>query len=180
MLFALLNVIFDDDKKRLFERIYCKYHLSVYNVARSITGSETEGEEVASRVWYELATKLDELDFSEEEATKAYIYIMTASRASDAMRKRSPDFSLDQIQDVPSDDPTPDVCAITGETFTIINEAVKRLSVQDRHILTLKILNKMSPYKISKFLKISKNTVYTSVKRSKKLLNAALKEAKHI
>ena len=155
-----------------FETLMGAYEQRVYALCLRMMGNPHDGEDVAQeamlRIWQRLA------QFRGDSAFSTWVYRVTASCCTDALRRRSPQSSLEALQeegfDARDDAPTPQERQEARETQRAIAAALSDVPADMRSVFLLRDVHGLSVEDTARALGISGGTVKSRLSRAREKL----------
>lgn len=163
---------------RAFETLMSAYERKIYCLCLRMMGNAHDGEDAAQeamiRIWQKIGQYREAASFS------TWVYRVTASACTDALRKRSREAhpSLDALReqgfDARDDAPTPEQAAQAHETREAMARAVSDVPEGMRSVFLLRDVHGLSVEQTAKALGISKGTVKSRLSRARERIASAL------
>jgi RNA polymerase sigma-70 factor (ECF subfamily) len=141
---------------------------SVYGLARRITGNGEDAEEVVSDVYLQVWDQAD-LYQNDKGSIMAWLLTICRSRAIDRFRKRqqsSQEISDEECAELMSSIASPEYLLSNTQQHSSINQALKKLSVTQRQLLSLAFFKGMTYQEIANFIDMPLGTVKSHIRRS--------------
>lgn len=164
-----------------FETLMTPYERKIYCLCLRMMGSAHDGEDAAQeamiRIWQKIGQYREEASFS------TWVYRVTASACTDALRRRSRTAqpSLDALReqgfDAADGAPTPEEAAQTGEERRAMARAVASVPEGMRSVFLLRDVHGLSVEQTAKALRISQGTVKSRLSRARERIAAALRDS---
>ncbi len=161
-----------------------RYGSMVYNLSLRLTGNRTEAEDLAQQALVKAISGWK--GFRGEADPGSWIYRITVNTWKNNIRARQKwrwlrffsmnesEEVLDEPQDIPGPDPTPEKEAETAETKRRIESALEKLTPEERAVLVLRELDGRSYPEIAESLDIPLGTVKSRLARARTLLAETL------
>ena len=177
MLSLFLSVIEDKAYVPVFEKIYEKYELDVFNAAFNIIQDHYKAEEASQNAWVSIARNIHRIDTSNESMLRSYIIKVAKNAAINLSGKRAED-----IRHIDTYDPFPCITDIqedleNDEAYAKIVGFIKSLPEIYFDVLSMHLLFGFSTSEIALSLGLKHSTVKQRLTRGKKLLRKVLEEA---
>lgn len=155
-----------------FNVLFERHFPSMYRLASKILKSKEKGKDVAQEAFIKLWQK-DVENFSDENALKAYLYVLVKNACISVIRKERKlvDVDIDHKLHVKNEAFLNEV--LREETYKLLHEAIKELSPQAEKAVYL-TLKGYSNKEIAEELNVTVNTVKTVKRRAYKLLRENL------
>lgn len=169
-----------------FESLVKRHERRIYGLARRLTGSEHEAQDVTQQTFLSAVTNL--AGFRESAAFSTWLSTIAANAALKIVRKRRglPTTSLDQAT-APDDDghiphpeyiadwrETPDRLAQRAETHQVLDAAIAELDPRHRAVFLLRDVEEVSVRDTAKALGISEANVKVRLLRARLQLRERL------
>ncbi|MGE5417754.1 MAG: RNA polymerase sigma factor [Acidobacteriota bacterium] len=166
-------------EKEQFEQLFAAHREFVYCVAFRICESAADAEEVVSETFYKAYKQLK--NFRAEASFATWLYRIAVNESRDMLRKRNrvvlwedPLLDIPQIQ---RDSVDFDETIIKRDEAQKLRQALSKLAVQDRLIITFRYDRGLSYDEIAEILDMPRNTIGTRIFRAKKQLMNYLRKA---
>ena len=181
MLLLFLQIIEEEQDRRLLELLYIEYRDSMYGVACSVLRNSADAEDAVQTVFMNVASKHIETIKGLESDSRKRSYLLAAGKytAIDSLRRKSKaPVSMDQLKESgfdPADDDgdfTEEICAKYSKSA--LAEALSHLGELYRIVLYYRFGEDMSVSEIASLLGRKAATVNQQLVRGKKLLLAEL------
>jgi RNA polymerase sigma factor (sigma-70 family) len=169
---ALLSGIHGRDEATL-AKLYDATASQLYTLALRMTGEVSAAEEVVADVYFQVWEHADRFDPSRGRV-KAWLYMLCRSRALDALRRarRQHCNSVQDVELVVDDDP---VATLVGlHASQAVTKALRKLSGQERHLLSLAYFRGLSHQEIADFVQMPLGSVKTCIRRATLTLRQVL------
>lgn len=155
-----------------FETLMGAYEQRVYALCLRMMGNPHDGEDCAQEAMLRIWQKLPQ--FRGDSAFSTWVYRVTASCCTDALRRRRPQPSLDALRedgfDARDDAPTPPEAQEAGETQQAIAEALQSVPAPMRSVFLLRDVHGLSVEDTARALGISGGTVKSRLSRAREKL----------
>ncbi|MBT9173622.1 MAG: ECF RNA polymerase sigma factor SigM [Syntrophomonadaceae bacterium] len=171
MIAIYLAVIHTEQDKNKFEILYTTYRKLMFYIANQILKDEYLAEDAIHQAFLKIIENLDKIENVHCHKTKSYIVIMVRNNAINLYnrRKRDTTVSLEQIEFCISDE-----TFSWSEDLDYLANAVMRLPVLYKEVLTLKYVQELSNAEIAQTLDISAATVRKRLERARHKLEETL------
>ncbi len=156
------------DKDAFCEHIRL-YEKSMYSLAFSIVGNDSDAAEIISESIYRAYKNIDAL--KSEKAFKSWILRIVHNTAVETIRKNSKIIPMEETPDIPDDSPENDITA-----RLTVREAVNNLKQPYRTVVVLFYYENLSVSKIAQITSTNAVTVKKQLSRARKMLRETLKE----
>ena len=138
-------------EKTAFEELYKGLQTPIFTIIFRITWDKSLSEDMLQEVFVKLFLSPPEPSVKNP---RAYIFQIARNLAIDSMRKQIPHISLDEIEDTVSQ-PTDD-----AELRMDIDDALKKLPLQECQIVTMHVVGELKFREISAMVKLPLGTVF--------------------
>jgi len=156
-------------EQEAFERLYDRYHIMVYHLARKILNAPDRAEEVVYDVFWQVWREAGRYD-RQRGSVGAWLTTLARSRAIDALRARKVQSStLDDAELVERSlltDPTPNPEERTslGQRAVLVRAAMETLPTEQRAALELAFFTGLSHSEIAEHLAEPIGTIKTRIR----------------
>lgn len=164
-----------------FEALMSAYERKVYCLCLRMMGNAQDGEDAAQeamlRIWQRIS------QYRGESAFSTWVYRVTASVCTDALRRRSlrAQPSLDAMREAgfdPGDDaPTPQQAVEAGERRQAMQRAIDEVPEQMRSVFLMRDVHGLSVQETAQALGISSGTVKSRLSRARERIAASLRRS---
>lgn len=164
-----------------FEALMGAYEKKVYCLCLRMLGNAQDGEDAAQEAMLRIWQKLPQ--FREECAFSTWVYRVTASVCTDAIRRRSlrTQPSLEAMQEEgfePQDgSPTPQQAVESSERQEVVKRAIDAVPEPMRSVFLLRDVHGLSVEETAQALNVSKGTVKSRLSRAREKVAAALRQS---
>jgi len=155
----------DPDAQHRFRELYEEYKGLMYSVAFTILENHSDAEDVVHEAFITIFKNFEKISQVKCPQTKAYIVIITRSRAIDFYRKRENHISIPENYASPEQDPLSDILDLSQESELV--QAFGKIPSNYRDILLLHYYNGFSTKELSEILGIKRNSVNRLISRAK-------------
>lgn len=155
-----------------FELIVNTYQQKIFDYCWYMLGREQEAEDAAQEVFVKVFKQLDK--YKSNTNFQAWLYKVAANQCMDILRKEKRRAIFDYIGDILSEEKI--VIEDRGHNDHPIHDALKKLSISDRNIILLKVLDSKSYEEISLILQKKPDAIRKQFERAKNKLKKLLKE----
>lgn len=163
-----------------FETLMGAYERRVYGLCLRMMGNAHDGEDAAQEAMIRIWQKIGQC--REEDAFSVWVYRVTASACTDALRRRRVQPSLDALREdgfEPADHAaTPEAACERREERRELERAVSQVPTQMRAVFLLRDVHGMSEAETARALGISKGTVKSRLSRAREKIAGAIR-ARH-
>lgn len=157
------------------KRLYAKYSGKVYGFSRRFLGDEQHAEDVTQEVFLRVFRKL--ASFRGEARFSTWLFRVTLNSCKNKRRslERHQRFSPDRFREERADFEGPPERLIDGHLLQgRIDQALGRLTEEQRSVLLLKAVNELSYREIGELFGQSENQIRGKLYRARKAFRAAL------
>lgn len=162
-----------------FESLMSAYERKVYALCLRMMGNRQDGEDAAQEAMVRIWQKLPQ--YRGEAAFSTWVYRVTASACTDAIRKRSlrAQPSLEAMREEgfePQDGaPTPQQAVESAERREAMQRAIDGVPEQMRSVFLLRDVHGLSVEETARALNVSSGTVKSRLSRAREKIAAALR-----
>ncbi|WP_088105807.1 RNA polymerase sigma factor SigW [Halalkalibacter urbisdiaboli] len=159
------------------------YKDKVYQVAYRMVGNVQEAQDVAQEAFLRAYTNIERFD--EQRKFSTWLFRITTNVAIDRLRKKKPDFSLqDEISgadgltyetQIAADQELPEEQVVTLEMQAWIQHEINQLPLKYRTAIILKYIEDLSLKEISEVLDMPVSTVKTRIHRGREALRKRMR-----
>lgn len=163
--------IMDDSDREFMKALYIKYHLTMFRMARALTDSKFDAEDVVNNACVSLIKKISVLRHLDCNVLEGYIISTVKNAAYMLHRKKSACREVsgeETLLFVESGTPAPDERILQECTIEELMNALDRLSESDQAIIRMKYFEKLSDREIAKMLDIQEVSVRSKLTRARK------------
>lgn len=162
-----------------FESLMSAYERKIYGLCLRMMGNRQDGEDAAQEAMVRIWQKLPQ--YRGEAAFSTWVYRVTASACTDAIRKRSlrAQPSLEAMREEgfePQDGaPTPQQAVENTERREAMQRAIAGVPEQMRSVFLLRDVHGLSVEETARTLNVSSGTVKSRLSRAREKIAAALR-----
>ena len=162
-----------------FESLMSAYERKVYALCLRMMGNRQDGEDAAQEAMVRIWQKLPQ--YRGEAAFSTWVYRVTASACSDAIRKRSlraqPSLEAMRAEGFEPQDgaPTPQQALESAERREAMRRAIAGVPEQMRSVFLLRDVHGLSVEETARVLHVSSGTVKSRLSRAREKIAAALR-----
>jgi RNA polymerase sigma-70 factor (ECF subfamily) len=161
--------------REAFSELVIKYQRPIYNAAFWILRRVEDANDVTQDVFLRVAERLDEYD--SQYKFFSWIYRIAVNEALNLLRRNGREEELDDEVDVPDSElANPERKVSNAELSKRINDAMMRLSVNDRMVLTLRHFSECSYQEIGQILDLDEKTVKSRLFEARQRLREMLND----
>jgi RNA polymerase sigma-70 factor (ECF subfamily) len=157
-----------------FRELVVRYQRPVYNAAFWILRNADDARDIAQTVFLRVAERSDDYDPSHKFFS--WIYRIAVNESLNLLRRNGREEALDEEAEVPDGDADPERQFVDGERTRLVREALTRMSVADRTVITLRHFSELSYREIADVLGIDEKTVKSRLFEARQRLRALLPE----
>lgn len=163
-----------------FESLMSAYERKIYGLCLRMMGNRQDGEDAAQEAMVRIWQKLPQ--YRGEAAFSTWVYRVTASACTDAIRKRSlraqPSLEAMREEGVEPQDgaPTPQQAVENTERREAMQRAIAGVPEQMRSVFLLRDVHGLSVEETARALNVSSGTVKSRLSRTREKIAAALRE----
>lgn len=162
-----------------FESLMSAYERKIYGLCLRMMGNRQDGEDAAQEAMVRIWQKLPQ--YRGEAAFSTWVYRVTASACTDAIRKRSlraqPSLEAMREEGVEPQDgaPTPQQAVENTERREAMQRAIAGVPEQMRSVFLLRDVHGLSVEETARALNVSSGTVKSRLSRAREKIAAALR-----
>lgn len=172
MLFPIVILAITDDSDREFMKaLYVKYHLTMFRMARALTDSKYDAEDVVSDACVSLIQKVSVLRQLDCNVLEGYIISTTKNAAYMLHRKKNARREVSSEEAflfAESETSAPDERILQECTINELMNALDQLPESYQAIIRMKYFEKLSDREIAKMLSIQEVSVRSRLTRARK------------
>lgn len=180
--FAILAISNDNDREFMKE-LYVTYHITMLRMARSLTDSMADAEDVVSGACLSLINKISLLRTLDCNTLEGYVISTVKNEAFLYYRKKKRRSRIIEKQrlteQITMPEPTPEDAVLEKSTVEELMKCIAELSEDDQMILRMKYFQKETDEEIARILGVQKSTVRSRLCRARQRIMIGLKENKH-
>lgn len=155
-----------------FKALYEKFFLPLTAFAEAIVYDREEAKDIVQDVFFYLWDNAEKIRI--DESIKSYLFSSVKHKALNNIRHyKIIDLHSDRIKEAYLKAEEEDL-RIFEDRIEEVTEAIELLPAKMRQVVDLRIKNEMKYEEIAEYLKISKNTVKTHLKRAIKIIKSNL------
>ncbi|MBP3953372.1 RNA polymerase sigma factor SigW [Bacillus suaedae] len=155
----------------------------VYQISYRLTGNVHEAQDIAQEAFLRAYTNIDRYDIDRKFST--WLFRITTNVAIDRLRKKKPDFYLQEEvkgmsgmtleSQFSTDEELPEDQVITREMQNWVQDEINKLPVKYRTAIILKYIEDLSINEISEILDMPASTVKTRIHRGREALRKRMR-----
>lgn len=169
---VMILAITDDSDREFMKMIYIQYHMTMFRMARTLTDSHQDAEDVVSDACVSLIRKISVLQRLDCNVLEGYIISTVKNSAYMLHRKkkaRKEVYDGNEILPLIADtDTSPDSCIIQACTIAELMSAIDQLPEIDQMIIRMKYFEKRSDQEIASLFGIQEVSVRSKLTRARK------------
>lgn len=155
------------DTGEILEALYSRYERMMFSIAYSVLGSRPDAEDAVHQSFCVLISKLQRLDLSSEDGTRALLMIVVKNTALNMLRSRKRVVSVEDIDDASPLLTRDDLFSLHTDE---IRDALSTLPEEIKHIVMLRFVYGFSVEETSELTGLSIDAVYRRIRRARFLL----------
>lgn len=160
-----------------FRTLVLRYQRPVYNAAYWVVRNADDAEDVAQTVFLRLAERSDEYDPSHK--LFSWIYRMAVNESLNVLRRSNREEALDEDADFADEESAdPQQRLQDGQRKQQLHQALMKMSVADRTVLTLRHFSELCYAEIAEVLQVDEKTVKSRLFEARQRLRTMLPEIK--
>jgi RNA polymerase sigma-70 factor, ECF subfamily len=162
-------------KNQFFEMIWHTRgkRISFY-IKRLLLSEEQSYEDLFQEIMLKIYNSLD--NYNHSFGIDSWLYKIARNHCIDYMRKKQPDDNAIEAETLPSPTGTPEQLYLTAELIDEIDDAVNRMTKEERELGFLRLYEKMKFSEISEITGENVNTLKTRMKKIKLKLQHELED----
>lgn len=163
-------MISDESDREFMKALYIKYRMSMFRMARVLTTSEQDAEDVVSDACVSLIKKISRLRQLDCNVLEGYIISTVKNAAFLLYRKKKACKEVaneDILQFTANEDVAPDKNLLQECTIQELMEAIGQLSENDQFVLRMKYFEKRSDQEIALMMGIQEVSVRSRLTRAR-------------
>lgn len=173
----------DDDQLQLsrcqkgdqtaFAVLVHRYHRPLYNAAYRVLGNAEDATDITQVVFLKIAERIDEYD--PKYKFFSWIYRIAINESLNLLRTRQREVALDDETELAdADDMNPEARYHRTEVREHVQQALMRLKLDDRVVITLRHFSEFSYREISEILDLEEKTVKSRLFEARQRLGVLL------
>lgn len=177
---AAILAIEDENDREFMKQLYIEHHLSMYRMARALSHSLPDAEDIVSEACVALIRKIPVLRALDCNVLQGYI-ISTVKNAAYALhRKRNSHREIEDgetlLNRMMDHSPPPDARILLQNDIEELMQAIKSLSEGDQAVIRMKYFQKYSDREIAEALGIQEGSVRAKLTRARQRIYKFLEE----
>ena len=162
-----------------FSELIEKYEKMIYNLAYRILNNYSDAEDVTQEVFLKIYKNIEKCKGKQSIKTWVYTITYNAIRKNKVKNNISLDKNLDYDYSVysfelPSDEPTPEAYLLNKESIKDIENAISKLSENNKALIFLRDIKGLSYNEISEVMDMNIGTVKSRLNRARNSLKNIL------
>ena len=171
----LLVERFREGDRDAFTELVVRYQRPIYNAAFWILRRPEDASDVAQAVFLRVAERLDEYD--SQYRFFSWIYRIAVNESLNLLRRNGHEEALDEeIEIAGPDSANPESLARDAERSRRVEQALMRMSTNDRTVLVLRHFSECSYQEIAEILDLDEKTVKSRLFEARHRLRDLLKD----
>jgi RNA polymerase sigma-70 factor (ECF subfamily) len=157
-----------------FRALVVRYQRPVYNAAFGVLRNADDARDVAQTVFMRVAERSGDYDPSHKFFS--WIYRIAINEALNLLRRSGREEGLDEDAEIPDAVAGPERRFEHDERARLVHEALKKMSVADRTVITLRHFSELSYQEIAEATGVDEKTVKSRLFEARQRLRALLPE----
>jgi RNA polymerase sigma-70 factor (ECF subfamily) len=157
-----------------FRELVVRYQRPVYNAAYGVLRNVDDARDVAQTVFMRVAERSD--DYDPAHKFFSWIYRIAVNEALNVLRRSGREDGLDEDVEIADAGPGPERRLEDGERARLLHRALKKMSVADRTVITLRHFSELSYHEIAEATGVDEKTVKSRLFEARQRLRALLPE----
>ena len=161
-----------------FEELVNRHKMSVYRLARSITGNHDDADDAAQETFIRVHRSLS--SFDTDRSFKAWIRRITFNTSLNVLRgtsNRKKPIVVSHTEHVADLSPNPEQVVETRDTGSHLHEAIESLTAELRATFILRANEEMSYREIARITGVKIGTVMSRLSRARERIQNAMESA---
>lgn len=168
----LVSGFLNDGDTKLFEILYKRYSIKIYNKCYSFVNNEEEAKDLAHDIFLKLFTKIT--SFKNQSKFSTWLYAFTFNHCVNHLKRNKSKKLENRISDVFDINNYPEEIITSNSLITNLDEklnsALDKIPPKDKQIIQLKYLDNLSIKNIESVLGIGPSAIKMRIKRAKEKL----------
>jgi len=166
-----------------FEKLISKYQVYAYNIAFRMMKNPEDAKDASQEAFIKVFKNIKK--FNSNSSFSTWLYRIVINTCKDELRKKTENVSLDEkneefeIVSDNNDEYNPVISYERKYVKNTINEAIKKLPINNRSVLILRDIQGYSYEEIASIENVSIGTVKSRINRARKSLRDILKMELH-
>ena len=157
-----------------FRTLVVRYQRPVYNAAYGVLRNAEDARDVAQSVFLRIAERAD--DFDPGHKFFSWIYRIAVNESLNRLRRRGREEGLDEDAEIADAGAGPERRVEDDERAQLLHRALKKMSVADRTVITLRHFSELSYEEIAAAIGVDEKTVKSRLFEARQRLRALLPE----
>ena len=157
-----------------FRELVVRYQRPVYNAAFGVLRHAEDARDVAQTVFMRIAERAGDYDPSHKFFS--WIYRIAVNESLNLLRRSGREEGLDEDAEIPDGVAGPERRVEDGERARLLHRALKKMSVADRTVITLRHFSELSYQEIAEATGVDEKTVKSRLFEARQRLRALLPE----
>ncbi len=157
-----------------FRALVVRYQRPVYNAAFGVLRNADDARDVAQTVFLRVAERADDYDPSHKFFS--WIYRIAVNESLNLLRRTGREEGLDEDAEIADAGAGPERRFEDDERAQLLHNALKRMSVADRTVITLRHFSELSYQEIAEAIGVDEKTVKSRLFEARQRLRALLPE----
>jgi RNA polymerase sigma-70 factor (ECF subfamily) len=157
-----------------FRELVVRYQRPVYNAAFGVLHNADDARDVAQTVFMRIAERAG--DYDPGYKFFSWIYRIAVNESLNVLRRSGREEALDEDAEVADPASGPERQLEDGERARLVRNALKKMSVADRTVITLRHFSELSYQEIAEAIGVDDKTVKSRLFEARQRLRALLPE----
>lgn len=157
-----------------FRMLVVRYQRPVYNAAFGVLRNADDARDVAQSVFLRVAERAE--DYDPGHKFFSWIYRIAVNESLNLLRGRRREEGLDEDAEIPDASAGPEHRFENDERVRLLHHALKKMSVTDRTVITLRHFSELSYQEIAEAIGVDEKTVKSRLFEARQRLRALLPE----
>ncbi len=175
MLSFYLSLIDDRQDQQKFEKIYYKYRILMFSVAKEILGDNRLAEEAVQEAFIKIAKNVDQIEDITSHKTRNFTVIIAKNTSLDMLEKEKRHKGLISFEEIKEFDATEEFDLKTIDKKEIL-KIINKLCEEDRDIILMKYYYNYKEKEIAQMLGISYQASRKRIQRAREKLEKYLRD----
>ena len=158
--------------REAFAELVVRYQGPVYNAAFWVVRRAEDASDICQTAFLKAAERID--DYDPRFKFFSWLYRIALNEALNLVRDHGREQELDDAVEFESGDPGPDVQLLANQRARRLQDALMKLSANDRIVVTLRHFSELSYAEIADVLAIDEKTVKSRLFEARQRLRALL------
>ena len=157
-----------------FTELVIRYQRPIYNAAFWVLRRAEDANDVTQSVFLKVAERLD--DYDPQYRFFSWIYRIAVNESLNLLRRSGREEGLDEDAEIPDGVAGPERRFEDDERARLLHRALKKMSVGDRTVITLRHFSELSYQEIAEVTGVDEKTVKSRLFEARQRLRALLPE----